>query len=89
MKPVRVYCVSNAARSGGEWVATLAVARRLANGLYADAATKTPGNIACYLVGTDMRLTRNVAVSLLRGDGAFLKYVGSVDPKPTWWRAGQ
>lgn len=89
MKPVRVYCVSNAARGASEWVPTLAVARRLANGLYADAATKAPGSIACYLVGTDMRLTRSVAVSLLRGDGTFLKYVGEVDPKPTWWRAGQ
>lgn len=82
---VRVYWVSNAARSGGEWVATVGAARRLAHRLYADAATKAPGSIECYVI----EVTRLVLVSLLRGDRAFLKHVGAVDPRPSWWRTSR
>lgn len=86
MKLVRVFWVCNAARSGGEWVATVGAARRLANRLYADAATKLPGTIDCYQVATGTRISRGIVVSLLRGDGALLKFVGSVNAKPNWWR---
>lgn len=88
-KPVRVYLVYNAARSTGEWVSTLGAARRLANRLYANAATKSPGQIECYLIEVNVRLTRAVAVSLLRGDRAFLRHVGAVDPRPSWWRTSR
>ena len=83
MKPLRVYWVSNAVRSGGEWVPTLGAARRLACTLYADAATKAPGRIDRYTIPDCRRLTRAIAVALLRGDG-FASGVESVNPQP--WR---
>lgn len=82
----KFYWVSNAARSSGEWVATISAARRLAHRLYADAATKAPGTINCYRLRTGTRISRIVVVALLRGGGALLEYVGAVDAKPNWWR---
>jgi hypothetical protein len=83
VKHVAVFRVTST-RGEQQWVHSLTLARRLACGFYADAATKAPAVIErVTLRWPKHHLTRAIAVALLRGEH-FASSVELVDPKPNW-----